>query len=122
MVAGINRKKNARAERAIYGLKHGGRMWGRLRAQPPIEEGFEQQCKADPCITRTIVDGVVVMVVGVYVDDFLTGGSVESCDVPQQDAPHKQSRGVHLGTMGVASRETWSSVHSKYRRRRAWRV
>ena len=40
------------------------------------EDGFEQ-CKADPCIFRKIVDGVVVMIVGVYVDDLLVGRSEE---------------------------------------------
>ena len=42
-------------------------------------DGFEQ-CKADPCIFRKIVDGVVVMIAGVYVDDLLIGGSEEDCE------------------------------------------
>ena len=44
-----------------------------------IEDGFEQ-CKADPCIFRKIVDGVVVMIVSVYVNDLLVGGSEEDCE------------------------------------------
>ena len=44
-----------------------------------IADGLEQ-CKADPCIFRKIVDGVVVMIVGVYVDDLLRGGSEEDCE------------------------------------------
>ena len=44
-----------------------------------IADGFEQ-CKADPCIFRKVVDGVVVMIVGVYVDDLLVGGSEEDCE------------------------------------------
>ena len=42
-------------------------------------DGFEQ-CKAGPCIFRKVVDGVVVMTVGIYVDDLLTGGWEEDCE------------------------------------------
>ena len=44
-----------------------------------IADGLEQR-KADPYIFRKIVDGVVVMIVGVYVDDLLIGGSEEDCE------------------------------------------
>ena len=76
---GVHSKKNAKLGRAIYGLKQSGRQWGYLCADTLIENGFEQ-CRADPCIFRKIVDGVVVMIVGVYVDDLLVGGSKEDCD------------------------------------------
>ena len=66
-------------ERAIYGLKQSGQKWGHQCADTLIEHGFEQ-CKADPCFFRKVVDGAVVMIVGVYVDDLLIGGSEEDCE------------------------------------------
>ena len=44
-----------------------------------IADGFEQ-CKADPCIFRKIVDEIVVMIIDVYVDDLLEGRSQEDCE------------------------------------------
>ena len=38
------------------------------------------QCKADLCMFCKIDDGVVVMIIGVYVDDLLVGGSHEDCE------------------------------------------
>ena len=76
---GEKSRKTTKLERAIYGLKQSGRKWGHLCADTLIEDGFEQ-CKADPCIFRKIVDGVVVMIVGVYVDDLLVGGSEKDCE------------------------------------------
>ena len=65
---GEHSKRTAKFERAIYGLKQSGRQWSHLCADTLIVDGFEQS-KADPCILRKVVDGVVVMIVGVYVDD-----------------------------------------------------
>ena len=76
---GEQSKQNAKLERAIYGLKQSGRKWGHLCADTLIADAFEQ-CKADPYIFRKVVDGVVVMIVGVYVDDLLVGGSEEDCE------------------------------------------
>ena len=76
---GEKSKKTAKLERAIYGLKQVGRKWGHLCADTLIADCFEQ-CKADPCILRKIVDGVVVMIMGVYVDDILVEGSQEDCE------------------------------------------
>ena len=73
---GKNSKKTAKLEREIYGLKQSGRKWGHLCVDTLIADGFEQ-CKADPFIFRKIVDRVVVLIIGVYVDDFLVGGSQE---------------------------------------------
>ena len=56
-----------------------GHQWGHLCADILIVDGFEQS-KAEPCIFRKVVDGVVVMIVGVYVDDLLVGGSEEDCE------------------------------------------
>ncbi|CAB1120751.1 unnamed protein product [Ectocarpus sp. CCAP 1310/34] len=67
------------AERAIYGLKQSGRQWGYHAADTLVENGFEP-CKADPCVFRKMVDGVVVMIVVIYVDDILVAGSDEDCE------------------------------------------
>ena len=77
---GEQSKRTAKLGKAVYGLKQSGRKWGHLCANTLIADGFEQQCKADPCIFRKTVDGVVVMIVGVYVDDLLIGGSEDDCD------------------------------------------
>ena len=52
---------------------------GHLCADTLIADGFEQ-CKADSCIFPNIIDWVVVMIVDVYVDDLLIGGSEEDCE------------------------------------------
>ena len=73
-------KRAAKLGRAVYGLKLCGHKWGHLCADTLLADGFEQ-CKAYPsCILRKLVDGVVVMIVGVYVDDLLIGGSEEDCE------------------------------------------
>ena len=76
---GEKSRKTTKLERAIYGLKQSGRKWDHLCADTLIEYGFEQ-CKADPCVFRKVVDGAVVMIVGIYVDDLLIGGSEENCE------------------------------------------
>ena len=73
-------KKTAKLERAIYGLKQSGCKWGQLCADALIADDFEQ-CNADPCIFCKVVDGIVVMIIGVYVDDLLVGGSQEDCEL-----------------------------------------
>ena len=67
---GEQSKKTATLARAIYGAKQSGRMWGHLCVDTLTADEFEE-CKADPCIFREIDDRVVVMIVGVYVDDLL---------------------------------------------------
>ena len=64
---GEQSKRTAKLERAIYGLKQSGHKWGHLCADTLIADGLEP-CKADPCMLRKVVDGVVVMIVDVYVD------------------------------------------------------
>ena len=76
---GEQSKKTAKLERAIYGLKQSGRQWGHLCTDTLIADGFERS-KSDSCIFRKVVDGVVVMIVGVYVDDLLIGGSEKDCE------------------------------------------
>ena len=76
---GKQSKRTVKLGRAIHGLKQNGRKWDHLCADTLIADRFEK-CKADPCIFRKIVDGVVVMIVGVYVDEFLIGESEEDCE------------------------------------------
>lgn len=77
---GVESMKTAKLERAIYGLKPSGRKWKHLCAETLIAEGF-QECKADPCTFGKIVDGVVVALVGVCVDDcWLEGNRRTHCE------------------------------------------
>ena len=76
---GEQSKISVKLGRAIYGLKQSGCKWDHLCADTLIADIFEQS-KADPCIFRKVVDGVVVMIVFVYVDDLLIGGSEEDCE------------------------------------------
>ena len=74
---GEKSKKTAMLARPITGLKKRGRKGGHLCTDTLIAYSFEQ-CKADQCISREIVDGVVAMIIGVYVDLLLGGGSQEN--------------------------------------------
>ena len=76
---GEQSNRTAKLERAIYGLKQSGRKWGHICADTLIRDGFKQR-KADPCIFRMVAYGVVVMIVGVYVDDLFVGRSDEDCE------------------------------------------
>ena len=87
-------KSAAKLGREMYWLKQSGRKWGHLFADILIADGFEQ-CKADPCIFRKIVDGVVVMIVGVYVD-LLIRGSEDDCE-SLLAFPHKTFPANNLG-------------------------
>ncbi|CAB1103274.1 unnamed protein product [Ectocarpus sp. CCAP 1310/34] len=59
-----------KVERALYGLKQSGREWGFEAADALIENGYEQ-CRVDPCVFRNVVDGEVVGLIVIYVDDIL---------------------------------------------------
>ena len=39
-----------------------------------------EQCQADPCVYRKIVEGVVKLIPVVHVDDILVSGEKEACD------------------------------------------
>jgi hypothetical protein len=58
--------------KALYGLKQASREWNAVLHKYLIYEAFIQS-KADPCIYMKWVNGELIMV-GVYVDDVLTGG------------------------------------------------
>ena len=126
---GEQSKRTAKQERAFYGLKQSGRQWGHLCADTLIADGFEQ-CKADPCIFRKVVDGVVVMIFGVYVDDLLEGGSEEDCEsllaslnkkLPTNDLGECQwydgcgiERDVELGTIKLSQEAHVESLMKRF--------
>ena len=56
--------------KAIYGLVQSGLCWFRKFTDGIKEKDFEQS-HADPCVFRRIVDGKIVTVIVVYVDDML---------------------------------------------------
>ena len=69
---GEQSNRTAKLGGAIHDLKQSGRKWGHLCADTLKADGFEQ-CKADPCVIRKIVDVVVV-------GGLLKGGSEEDCE------------------------------------------
>ncbi|CAB1117896.1 unnamed protein product [Ectocarpus sp. CCAP 1310/34] len=62
--------KVVKVERALYGLKQSGREWGFEAADALMENAYEQ-CRFDPCVFRKVVDGEVVGLIVIYVDDIL---------------------------------------------------
>ena len=57
--SGVMSGKVCKVERALYGLKQSGREWGFEAADALITNGYEQ-CRADPCVFRKMVDEEVV--------------------------------------------------------------
>ena len=60
-------------KKALYGLKQSGALWNNLLVMKLVNHGMEQ-CKADPCVFRKTVNGVVVLVMAVHVDDMAVAG------------------------------------------------
>ena len=54
-----------------YGLKQAGREWHLLLVKWVVEIMELEQCKAEPCIFRQMINGKVVLMVGVHVDDII---------------------------------------------------
>eukprot|EP00752_Nemacystus_decipiens_P011252 g10000.t1 len=65
-----------KVERALYGLKQSGREWGFEAADALIENGYEQ-CRVDPCVFRKMVDGEVISLIVIYVDDIMLAADEE---------------------------------------------
>ena len=68
-------------KKALYGLKQSGALWNNLLVVKLVNHGMEQ-CKADPCVYRKIVNGVVVLVLAVHVDDMAVAGPRDEVDKP----------------------------------------
>ena len=69
-----------RLERALYGINQAGRQWSAVLRQTLVDENGMEQCRADPCVFRKIVEGVVKLILVVHVDDVLVSEEKEACD------------------------------------------
>ena len=55
-------------------LKQSGSLWNNLLVVKLVVKHGMEQCKADPCVFRKIVKGVVVLILTVHVDDMAVAG------------------------------------------------
>ena len=39
-----------------------------------------EQCKVEPCVSRRLIDGRVVLMVGVHFDDIIVSGKKDDCN------------------------------------------
>ena len=67
-------------DRALYGMKQVIRQWSAVLCQTLVDEHSMEPCRADPCVYRKIVEGVVKLILVVHVDDILVSGEKEACD------------------------------------------
>ena len=67
-------------DRALYGIKQAGRQWSAVLYQTLVDEHGMEQCRADPCVYRKIMEGVVKLILLVHVDDILVSGKKEACN------------------------------------------
>ena len=72
--------KVVKLDRALYGIKQAERQWSAVFCQSLEDEHGMEQCRADPCVYRKIVEGVVKLILVVHVDDILVSGEKEACD------------------------------------------
>ena len=66
--------KGVELDRALYGIKQVGRQWSAVLCQTMVDEHDMEQCRADPCVYRKIVEGVVDLILALHVDDILVSG------------------------------------------------
>ena len=96
--------------KALYGVKQAGRQWSSHLCKILVRYLDMEQCKADPCVFRRIVDGVVVLILVVHVDDILVGGKKDACDelhsILNQKFPTTNLGEVHW-YMGCAVERDW---------------
>ena len=67
-------------DHALYGIKQAERRLSAVPCQTLLDEHSMEQCRADPCVYRKIVEGVVKLILVVHVDDILVSGEKEACD------------------------------------------
>ena len=72
--------KVVKLDHALYGIKQAERQWSAVLCQPLEDEHGMEQCWADSCVYRKIVEGVVKLILVVHVDDILVSGEKEACD------------------------------------------
>ena len=56
-------------QRALHGLRQAGKQWSLQLSRALLKETGIEQSKADPCVSRKVVDGEVTHIVCVYVDN-----------------------------------------------------
>ena len=67
-------------DRALYGIKQTRRQWSAVFCQTSVDEHGMEQSRADPCVYRKVVEGLVKLILVVHVDDILVSGEKEMCD------------------------------------------
>ena len=55
-----------------------------------------EQCRADPCVYRKIVEGVVKLILVVHVDGILVSGEKEACE----ELHHTLNEHFHTENLG----------------------
>ena len=55
--------------RAVHGFRQGGRQWSLRLSRVILHKPGMKQSKADPCVFRKVVDGVVTLILCAHVDD-----------------------------------------------------
>ena len=63
-----------------YGLKQAGREWHMLLVNWLVENICLEQCKAEPCVFRLMVENEVSLMVGVHVNDIIVSGGKNACE------------------------------------------
>ena len=66
--------KVVKQDRTLDGMKQAGRRWSTVLCQTLIDEHGMEQCRADPCVYRNIMGGMVELILVVYADDILVSG------------------------------------------------
>ena len=54
--------KVVKLDGALYGIKQAECQWSAVLCQPLVDEHSMEQCRADPCVYRNIVEGVVKLI------------------------------------------------------------
>ena len=59
--------------KALYGLKQSGRQWNIKITKFLIDNGFVQ-LNSEKCIFKKVANGVLIAIIGIYVDDMIITG------------------------------------------------
>ena len=95
--------------KVLYALKQSGRSWCKPLSSTLAECGFEQ-CLVDPCVFRLMLNGAVVAMLVVHVDDIKIAATKEVMDSVVADLNNRFPT-KHLGKV------TWY-MGSEHRRDR----
>ena len=69
-----------------YGLKQACREWHLLSVTWLVEQIGMEQCKAEPCVFREIINNEVSLMVGVHVGDTIVSGEQDFCVASSLDS------------------------------------